>query len=109
MEGPVIPPLRISQKPRIVRFKRPVALFESACLLQHPGNAPDRAGIQEPIIFLELLMTESRLSTTEQIASIWDLGGLGWRELGQRVLREIRDNDLLNRGYELAYNFLLAV
>ena len=54
-------------------------------------------------------MTESRLSTTEQIASIWALGGLGWRELGQRVLREIRDNDLLNRGYELAYNFLLAV
>ena len=54
-------------------------------------------------------MTDSRLSTEEQIYSLWDLGGLTWRELGRRVWGGINQNDLMNRGYELAYNFLLAV
>lgn len=54
-------------------------------------------------------MTESRLSTEEQVASIWSLGGLNWRELAKRVWFEIDHDDLLNRASELAYNFLLAV
>src|SRR5438270_4231330 len=54
-------------------------------------------------------MSESTLSTEQQISSIWDLGGLGWRELVRRVWGGINQNDLFNRGYELAYNFLLAV
>jgi membrane protein len=54
-------------------------------------------------------MTNSRLSTSEQIQSIWELGGLSWKELAQRTWHEIGHDDLLNRGYELAYNFLLAV
>lgn len=54
-------------------------------------------------------MSDSTLSTQEQISSIWDLGGLTWRELGRRIWGGINKNDLLNRGYELAYNFLLAV
>jgi membrane protein len=37
------------------------------------------------------------------------MGGLGWRELARRVWGGINQNDLLNRAYELAYNFLLAV
>ena len=54
-------------------------------------------------------MTESKLSTEEQIASLWDLGGLSWRSLARRVWGGANQNDLINRAYELAYNFLLAV
>ncbi len=54
-------------------------------------------------------MSDSRLSTSEQISSIWDLGGLTWRELAVRAWRGIMQNDLINRAYELAYNFLFAV
>jgi membrane protein len=54
-------------------------------------------------------MTTSLLSTKQQISSIWNLGGLTFRQLGQRVLAEIDDNNLLGRASELAYNFLLAL
>jgi membrane protein len=54
-------------------------------------------------------MTESSLSTGEQLSSIWDLGGLNWRELARRTWGGVNQNDLINRAYELAYNFLLAV
>lgn len=54
-------------------------------------------------------MSESRISTGEQLKSIWSLGGLTWRELLQQVWGGIDRNDLINRAYELAYNFLLAV
>ena len=40
---------------------------------------------------------------------MWELGGLTWTQLLKRVWNCINDNDLTNRGYELAYNFLLAV
>ena len=54
-------------------------------------------------------MSESMLTTGEQIRSIWDLGGLRWRDLLYRTWGGMNQNDLLNRSYELAYNFLLAV
>lgn len=54
-------------------------------------------------------MAESVLTTEEQVSSIWSLGGLTWRELTRRVWDGINRNDLINRAYELAYNFLLAV
>lgn len=54
-------------------------------------------------------MAESVLSTDQQIESIWALGGLTWRELMKRVWGGINRNDLINRAYELAYNFLLSV
>lgn len=54
-------------------------------------------------------MAESRLQTDEQLQSIWSLGGLTWHELFRRVWGGIDRNDLINRAYELAYNFLLAV
>jgi membrane protein len=54
-------------------------------------------------------MSESMLTTGEQIQSIWDLGGLRWRDLLYRTWGGMNKNDLLNRSYELAYNFLLAV
>lgn len=54
-------------------------------------------------------MTDSVLSTGQQIKSLWALGGLSWPELFRRVWSGINRNDLVNRAYELAYNFLLAV
>ena len=54
-------------------------------------------------------MTDSRLSTNQQLKSLWSLGGLTWRELLHRVWGGMNRNDLINRAYELAYNFLLAV
>jgi len=54
-------------------------------------------------------MSESTLTAKEQISSIWDLGGLTWRELGRRTWGGVNQNDLINRAYELAYNFMLAV
>lgn len=54
-------------------------------------------------------MTDSVLNTNQQIESLWGLGGLTWRELARRVWGGINRNDLINRAYELAYNFLLAV
>ena len=54
-------------------------------------------------------MTESTLNTQQQLSSVWDLGGLNWSQLAKRVWAGIDDDDLINRAYELAYNFLLAV
>lgn len=54
-------------------------------------------------------MTFSRLPVREQFASLWGLGGLTWLQLARRVWRESARNDLINRAYELAFNFLLAV
>lgn len=54
-------------------------------------------------------MSDSMLTTGQQIQSIWALGGLTWQELSRRVWDGINRNDLFNRSYELAYNFLLAV
>lgn len=54
-------------------------------------------------------VTDSVLTTGQQIESLWALGGLTWRELARRVWGGINRNDLINRAYELAYNFLLAV
>jgi len=54
-------------------------------------------------------MTDSILSTAEQIESIWKLGGLKPGQLAKKVFHEIGDDDLLGRAAELAYNFLLAV
>jgi membrane protein len=54
-------------------------------------------------------VTDSNLDTSEQIASIWSLGGLTWHELLNRTWRGILHDDLINRAYELAFNFMLAV
>jgi len=54
-------------------------------------------------------MAESKLRTGEQLESLWGLGGLTCRELARRVWGGSNQNDLINRAYELAFNFLLAV
>lgn len=53
-------------------------------------------------------ITESRLSTRQQLVSIWKLGGLSPRQLARRVWHEIGSDDLMSRASDLAYNFLLA-
>ncbi len=41
--------------------------------------------------------------------SIWALGGLSWWGLAKSVWRASDEDDIYNRAYELAYNFLIAV
>src|SRR6185436_15230594 len=44
-----------------------------------------------------------------QMASLWKLGGLGWRELGKQVWDEIQEDNVFGRAAELSYYFLLAL
>ena len=43
------------------------------------------------------------------MATVWELGGLKWRELARRVWAEIYAGDLLTRAAALSYFFLLAL
>jgi membrane protein len=54
-------------------------------------------------------MADSKLSTVEQVSTIWDLGGLTSRELAKKVRAGINDDNLLGRAAELAFNFVLAL
>jgi membrane protein len=54
-------------------------------------------------------MSDSQLTTTQQVESIWRLGGMTPRQLAKKVAFEVMDDDLMGRASELAYNFLLAV
>ena len=54
-------------------------------------------------------MSESKLSTEEQVESLWSLGGLSVRKLTNLVYRGINDDYLLDRASGLAYNFILAL
>src|SRR5215471_219428 len=54
-------------------------------------------------------MAESKLSTEEQVATIWSLGGLTIKQLAKTVTRGIGDDSLLDRAAALAFNFILAL
>lgn len=54
-------------------------------------------------------MAESQLAPSEQLTTLWSLGGLTFRQLSQRVWRAIDEDNLLGRAAELAYNFILAL
>ena len=41
--------------------------------------------------------------------SLWQLGGLGWKELAKRVWSEISEDDIFGRSAQLSYYFLLAL
>lgn len=45
----------------------------------------------------------------KRVASLWNRGGLTWSDLLRAVWHAILRNDLIDRAYELAFNFLLAV
>ena len=54
-------------------------------------------------------MADSNLSTTEQISTIWSLGGLTVRQLLKTVFAGIDEDNLIGRAAELAFNFVLAL
>src|SRR5262245_50521281 len=54
-------------------------------------------------------MAASELSTTEQISSLWSLGGLSLVQLSKKVWRAIDEDNLSGRTAELAFNFILAL
>jgi membrane protein len=54
-------------------------------------------------------MTDSDLSTEQQVHSIWELGGLTPKQLAKKVWQGIDEHNLLGRASELAYNYLLAI
>ena len=43
------------------------------------------------------------------MASLWNLGNLGWRELAKRVWHEVQEDEVFGRAAELSYYFLLAL
>jgi membrane protein len=54
-------------------------------------------------------MTKSELTTDEQVASLWSLGGLSVRQLSKRVWQAVGDDYLLDRASALAFSFILAL
>jgi len=54
-------------------------------------------------------MGESNLSTTEQISTIWNLGGLTLRQLVRKVISGVNEDNLTGSAAELAFNFVLAL
>lgn len=54
-------------------------------------------------------MSESNLTATEQLSTIWNLGGLTFRQLCAKVYSGINKDNLLGRAAELAFNFVLAL
>ena len=54
-------------------------------------------------------MGESNLSTTEQVSTIWNLGGLTLRQLLRKVITGVNQDNLTGHAAELAFNFVLAL
>src|SRR5882762_8097601 len=54
-------------------------------------------------------MAKSRLTTGEQLASIWALGGLTSRQFVKRLWVRIECDDVFGRAAQLAFNFFLAL
>ena len=54
-------------------------------------------------------LSESQISTEEQLQTIWHLGGLSSRDLGRRTWAEIMHDDIFGKSSEIAYNLLFAL
>ncbi|PYX45320.1 MAG: ribonuclease BN, partial [Acidobacteria bacterium] len=54
-------------------------------------------------------MGESTLTTTEQVTTMWNLGGLKVRQFARKVIAGINEDNLIGRAAELAFNFVLAL
>ena len=52
---------------------------------------------------------KEKAKTLIKKASMWELGGLTWKELGKRVWRESNEDDVWGRAAQLSYYFLLAL
>lgn len=66
-------------------------------------------GISLRILLHPNSMVKSRLTTEEQIASLWALGGLTVQQLAKEVWDRVNRDDLWGRAGQLAYNFFLAI
>ena len=54
-------------------------------------------------------MSQSKLTASEQITTLWNLGGLTIRELVKGIWQSVNDNYLLDRASALAFSFILAL
>src|ERR1051326_4676158 len=54
-------------------------------------------------------LSESQLSTEEQVETIWNLGGLTPKQLVRRTWAEILHDDIFGKASEIAYNLLFAL
>jgi len=54
-------------------------------------------------------MSKSRLTTAQQLESVWKLGGLTKWQLIRELARGINDDDLLDGAAALAFSFILAL
>lgn len=54
-------------------------------------------------------MATSKLSTKQQVESIWELGGLTPLQLIKNVWKQIDEDNVLGLAAELAYSYLLAI
>ena len=54
-------------------------------------------------------LSESKLSTEEQVETIWHLGGLTPKELLRRTWAETLHDDIFGKSSEIAYNLLFAL
>jgi membrane protein len=54
-------------------------------------------------------MSDSKLTTEQQVSSIWSLGGLSIKQLAKRVWEEINHDNVFGLAAGLAYNFLMAI
>ena len=55
------------------------------------------------------LSTEEQPSPPKKKLSSWNLGRLGWREIGMRTFKSIGEDDLSGRSAQLAYYFFFAL
>lgn len=54
-------------------------------------------------------MSDSKLTTAEQVSSMWSLGGLTVKQFLKKVIAGVNDDNLVGRAAELAFNFVLAL
>jgi membrane protein len=54
-------------------------------------------------------LSESTISTEEQVSTIWHMGGLTVTELMRRTWAEILHDDIFGKSSEIAYNLLFAL
>ncbi len=54
-------------------------------------------------------MATSKLTTKQQVESIWELGGLTPLQLIKNVWKQIDADNVLGLAAELAYSYLLAI
>src|SRR5205823_13751897 len=59
--------------------------------------------------YTTLFRSSSKLSTNQQMGSVWNLGGLSIAQLARRTWQGINDNNLFGRASELAYSYLVAI